>query len=204
MCWAALDRLLALNKQGLLHGVPRERFAEQRRQIRQEIERRAWNESLQSYVGTLDGNELDATLLRLPLHGFEEADSERMKKTYRKIRERLGAGDDLLYRYERQPAEGAFGICGFWWVECLALGGGTLAEAHAAFQQLLRYRSTLGLFAEETEPTTGDALGNFPQAFTHVGLISAALSLEERQRGERSPAEKTGEDIKSPATKAGA
>jgi len=82
-------------------------------------------------------------------------------------------------------------------VEYLALGGGTLREAHDLFDRLLSYANDLGLFAEETDPDSGDLLGNFPQAFTHVGLISAALTLEEKERGEPHPAEATGADTKA-------
>ncbi|MGC2744431.1 MAG: glycoside hydrolase family 15 protein [Candidatus Angelobacter sp.] len=195
LCWAALDRLLALGDKGLVDGVPRQEFEVQRERIRQQIKNRAWNESLQSYVSVLDGNGVDATLLRIPWYGFEEAQSPRMKSTYRKIRQELSAGDSLLFRYRSQPAEGAFGICGFWAVEYLALGGGTLQEAHHLFDHLLKYGNDLGLFAEEIDPETGDALGNFPQAFTHIGLISAALTLEEKERGESHPAARTGQNV---------
>jgi len=197
MCWTALDRLLALCDKGLLDGAPREEFLRERERIRRQIETRAWNEKLQSYVSTLDGDGIDATLLRIPWYGLEDAASNRMKLTYRRICEHLGTGDGLLYRYARQPAEGAFGICGFWAVEYLALGGGTLREAHGLFDRLLSYGNDLGLFAEEIDPATGDALGNFPQAFTHVGLISAALTLEEKEKGEPHPAEETGANTKS-------
>jgi GH15 family glucan-1,4-alpha-glucosidase len=197
LCWTALDRLLALSDKGLLDGVPRRQFELERERIRRQIENRAWNESLQSYVSILDGDSVDSTLLRLPWHGFEEAQSPRMKSTYRRIRQELGAGDSLLFRYRSQPPEGAFGICGFWAVEYLALGGGTLQEAYDLFERLLKYGNDLGLFAEEVDPGSGDALGNFPQAFTHIGLISAALTLEERARGESYPAEQTGESVKS-------
>jgi GH15 family glucan-1,4-alpha-glucosidase len=122
-----------------------------------------------------------------------------MKNTYRAIRSRLGAGDGLLYRYHREPPEGAFGICGFWAVEYLALGRGSLDHAHSLFDRLLGYGNGLGLFAEEIDPVSGDALGNFPQAFTHVGLISAALTLEEKERGKAHPAVKTGADVRANA-----
>jgi GH15 family glucan-1,4-alpha-glucosidase len=199
LCWTALDRLLALDEKGVLSGVPRDWFIRERERIRKQIELRAWNERLQSYVSTLDGDELDATLLRLPWYGFEKADSERMRCTYRKVCEKLGANHGLLFRYERQAAEGAFGICGFWAVEHLALGGGTLQQAHHQFQQLLQCGNDLGLFAEEIDPDTGDALGNFPQAFTHIGLISAALTLEEQERGKAHPAIPTGADVQASA-----
>jgi GH15 family glucan-1,4-alpha-glucosidase len=152
---------------------------------------------LQSYTNVLDGDQMDATLLRIPWYGLEEARSERMQRTHRRVRQRLGAGDSLLFRYEREPQEGAFGICGFWDVEFLAVGGGTLEQAHRQFESLLKYGNDLGLFSEETDPKTGEALGNFPQAFTHVGLISAALTLEERERGQEHPAAQTGADVQS-------
>ncbi|MGC2694178.1 MAG: glycoside hydrolase family 15 protein [Candidatus Angelobacter sp.] len=197
LCWTALDRLLALSDKGLLDGVPRQEFEMERERIRRQIESRAWNESLQSYVSVLDGSSVDATLLRIPWYGFEQAQSPRMKSTYRRIRQELSAGDSLLFRYRSQPPEGAFGICGFWAVEYLAMGGGTLQEAYDLFDRLLKYGNDLGLFAEEVDPETGDALGNFPQAFTHIGLISAALTLEEKERGESHPAVQTGENVKS-------
>jgi len=197
LCWTALDRLLALSTKGLLDGVPRQQFEVERERIRHQIENRAWNERLQSYVSVLDSDSVDATLLRIPWYGFEEAQSPRMKSTYRRIRRELSAGDSLLFRYRSQPPEGAFGICGFWAVEYLALGGGTLQEAYDLFDQLLKYGNDLGLFAEEIDPETGSALGNFPQAFTHIGLISAALTLAEQERGESHPSVRTSENVRS-------
>ena len=197
MCWTALDRLLALCDKGMLSGVPREQFLRERERIRQQIQARAWNPELETYVSTLDGERVDSTLLRIPWYGFERADSARMKLTYSCVRQQLGGPNGLLHRYKRQPPEGAFGICGFWAVEYLALGGGTLSEAHDVFARLLSYGNGLGLFSEEIDPESGDALGNFPQAFTHVGLVSAALTLEEKESGERHPAEETGSDVKT-------
>lgn len=186
LCWAALDRLLELQRKGHLPRAPAGRFAENRERIRRDIETRAWNSSLQSYVAQLDGDRLDASLLLIPWYGFERASSPRMRKTYARIQERLGAGEALLYRYrtDDSPGEGAFGTCSFWAAEYLALGGGTAAQAQEAFQRVCRYANDVGLFAEEIEPDTGRALGNFPQAFTHVGLIGAALSLARRLEGE--------------------
>jgi GH15 family glucan-1,4-alpha-glucosidase len=109
-----------------------------------------------------------------------------MQSTFARIRERLEVAPGLFYRYEasRDDGEGAFGICGFWAVEFLARGGGSLAEAERCFEQQLPYGNDVGLFAEEIAPDTGEALGNFPQAFTHIGLIGAALAIEERRREE--------------------
>jgi GH15 family glucan-1,4-alpha-glucosidase len=198
MCWTAMDRLVALIDKRNLAGMPRDLFLRERERIRKQIEVRAWNDRLETYVGVLDGDLADATLLRIPWYGFEKADTERMRKTFRAVQEQLGAGGGLLYRYGRQPAEGAFGICGFWAVEYLALGGGTLEQAHQRMESLLKYGNDLGLFAEEVDPFSGNALGNFPQAFTHVGLISAALTVEEKERGKSHPAVHTGSDVSRP------
>jgi GH15 family glucan-1,4-alpha-glucosidase len=186
LCWTALDRLLRLHESGHVGRVPVELFERNRAEIRREVEERAWNSELGSYVSRLGGSELDASLLLLAWYGFEDARSERMRSTYRRIRERLGAGNGLLYRYRTgdSPGEGAFGICGFWGAEVLALGASGLDEAQEHFERLCGLANDVGLFAEEIDPATGEALGNFPQAFTHVGIINAGLSLEQRLRGE--------------------
>lgn len=185
LCWTALDRLLQLHAQGHLRHAPAAMFRTNRDHIRAEIETRAWNPVLGSYVAQLDGDRLDATLLLLPWYGFEPAGSDRMRATYARVRAALGAGDALLYRYhtEDSPGEGAFGICSFWGAEYLALGGGSAEEARDLFERICGYANDVGLFAEEIDPSTGAALGNFPQAFTHVGLINAAFSLARRLAG---------------------
>jgi GH15 family glucan-1,4-alpha-glucosidase len=184
LCWVALDSLIALHEAGQLT-VPVEQFRAQRAAIRAAIEQRGYNVQLQSYTRTFDGDDLDASLLTLPLYGYVAADAPRMRSTCARIHEQLARGP-LLYRYEATvddglpPSEGAFGICSFWAVECRARGGEVAAATHA-FEQLLGYANDVGLFAEEIDPKTGAALGNFPQAFTHVGLINAALTLAECQ-----------------------
>ena len=185
LCWTALDRLIKLGSQGHLGKWAIDAFKATREVIRRQIRQRAWNSQLQSYVSVLDGDGFDASLLLLSWYGFERADSERMRSTYRVLRKHLRAGDSLLYRYNTDPPEGAFAICCFWEAEFLALGGGSLQDAETLFQQLLHFQNDLGLYAEEIDPNTGAALGNFPQAFTHVGLIGAALSIQERLEGAR-------------------
>jgi len=186
-CWVALDRLVKLHHQGRLPEIPLESFASERERIRRDIEENCWNPRLESYTQTRGGETLDAALLFLALHGFEDPASDRMRGTYRQIQKRLGVGPGLIYRYEQSiPAgEGAFAICCFWVADFLAHGGGALSEARESFAQTLSHANDLGLFAEEIDPRTGDALGNFPQAFTHVGLINAALSIAEREKRER-------------------
>jgi GH15 family glucan-1,4-alpha-glucosidase len=187
LCWVALDRLLELHAHGRIRGLPADKYAKHREQIRRDIEQRGWNPKLECYTQVLDGNTLDATVLLLAFHGFAEASSWRMQRTYERIQQRLGAGPGLLYRYEQsfEGREGTFAMCGFWISDFLARGGGTLEAAQHAFTATLACANDLGLFAEEIDPQTGDALGNFPQAFTHVGLLNAALSLVEREERDR-------------------
>jgi GH15 family glucan-1,4-alpha-glucosidase len=182
MCWAALDRLLKMHARGIVDvGSYEEKFRQERDVIRAVIEARAFNSRIRSYVSELDGDEVDASLLLLPCIGYIEAGDARMRGTYARVWEQLGSGG-LLYRYRPESdglksAEGAFGICCFWAVENLA-DRGEIEDAEALFEHLLGYGNDLGLFGEEIDVATGAALGNFPQAFTHVGLINAALAIE--------------------------
>jgi GH15 family glucan-1,4-alpha-glucosidase len=185
LCWTALDRLSALCDQGKLPRKHVERYRHNAELIKQEILTRGWNPELQSYVSVLDGDQLDSSLLLLSWYGFEKADSPRMQSTYRALRQKLGTPEGLLFRYETQAHEGTFAICSFWEAEFLALGGGTVTEAESLMKSLLHYGNAVGLYGEEIDGRTGAALGNFPQAFTHVGLIGAALSLEQRKKGEQ-------------------
>jgi GH15 family glucan-1,4-alpha-glucosidase len=182
LCWVALDRLAELHER---HGfkLDVERVRRNQQQIRDDVETHGYNEEIQSYVQVFDGDEVDAALLTFPLYGYVDASHPRMVATRARIQAELGSGP-LVYRYAEgtddglSRGEGAFGICGFWAVECAALGG-DISTAEQTFQHLLDYANDLGLFAEEIDPTTGEGLGNFPQAFTHVGLINSALTLEE-------------------------
>ena len=181
-----LDRLVRLHEEGAVR-IGRRRlrsFEAARDAIRAEVEARGWNEAQQSYADLLDGARADASLLLLSWYEFHPPAHPRLRATRARIRESLDAGRGLLYRNaaDRSRGEGAFGICSFWDVEHLARGGGTLVDATALFDQLLEYQNDVGLFGEQIDPRDGSALGNFPQAFTHVGVISAALALEERAR----------------------
>jgi GH15 family glucan-1,4-alpha-glucosidase len=182
LCWVALDRLIRMHEAGRLH-VCVDEFRTHRDSIRAMIEARGYNERLGSYTRTLGGDDVDGSLLTLPLYGYMPATHPRMLSTCAHVRGSLGRGS-LIHRYEMEtkdglpPGEGAFGICSFWAVECLARGGNVEA-ATRTFEELLGYANDVGLFAEEIDPDTGAALGNFPQAFTHIGLINAALTLAE-------------------------
>jgi GH15 family glucan-1,4-alpha-glucosidase len=182
LCWVALDRLVEMHEAGHLE-VSVDLFRANRDEIRRDIESHGYNEQIGSYTHTFDGDEMDASLLTLPLYGYIEGKHPRMRSTCARIHEKL-ARDGLVFRYETgtddglPPGEGAFGICSFWAVECVARGG-NVAAATRTFERLLAYANDVGLFAEEIDPDTGEALGNFPQAFTHIGLINAALTLAE-------------------------
>ncbi len=179
-CWVALDRLIHLHDEGNVR-VDVELFRRERDAIREAVEEHGYNERLQSYTRTFDGEDVDASLLLLPIYGYIEAVHPRMQSTYKLIYERLSHGHGL-YRYSEKtddgfpPGEGVFGICSYWGVQVRALMG-DVAGAREAFDHLMTYGSDLGLFAEEFDPETGASLGNFPQAFTHVGLINAALQI---------------------------
>ena len=185
MCWVALDRLIKLREHGHLR-IPVERLVQTRAAIREAIERHGYNESLQSYVSVFDGDDVDASLLLLARYGYADPAAARMRHTCARIHERLGR-DGLLYRYLAHndglpPGEGAFGICSFWAVDSLARQG-DVAGAAQLFERVLSHANDVGLFAEEIDPQHGTLLGNFPQSFTHVGLIDAALTLTQAQCG---------------------
>lgn len=189
MCWVALDRLLRLHRAGKLR-APVERFEREREALRAEIEAHGFNQRLGSYVSVYDGDALDASLLLLARHGFIDPGSQRARGTRDAILERLGA-NGLLYRYrdvdDGLPGdEGAFGICSFWAVDAYALAG-EIDAAEALFTGVLGRANDVGLFAEEIDPADGSALGNFPQAFTHVGLIGAALALDAARGSDARP-----------------
>ena len=203
LCWVALDRLVMMHEAGHLE-VSVDLFRTTRDEIRKEIEAHGYNERIGSYTRTFDGEEMDASLLTLPLYDYIEGKHPRMRSTYASIHEKL-ARNGLIYRYETgtddglPPGEGTFGICSFWAVECQARGG-DVEGATQAFEHLLSYANDVSLFAEEIDPDTGAALGNFPQAFTHIGLINAALTLAEHldehtfAGRDRSPIAKRSED----------
>ncbi len=182
MCWVALERLLGLVEAGALTARAAPRWRRERDAIRAEVEARGFDRRLGSYVSVLGGRDVDASLLLLGLYGYVAPDDPRMLGTARRIREVLGEGP-LLRRYPTEwddgvgGPEGAFGACCFWEVELLARAG-LRAEAHERMQALLELATDLGLYAEELDPPSGAALGNFPQAFTHLALISAAVRLE--------------------------
>ena len=181
MCWTALDALIDLAEHRLLKLPPGARDA--RAALREQIETRGYNRELGSYVGVLDGTTIDASLLLMGRLGYADPADARMRGTFASVHERL-ARNGLLMRYEHgfdgfDAPEGAFGICSYWAIDNLAKRGDT-REAHRAFRHVLGFANDVGLLSEEIDPDSGTLLGNFPQAYTHVGVINAALALEKQ------------------------
>lgn len=183
MCHVALDRAAILADRLGYEGDVNAWRAEADR-IRSAIIEEAWDEEAQSFTEHLgNGGALDASLLTLPMRRIIDARHPRMVATTAAIERRLGAGDGLLYRYlpDESPdglegEEGAFLLCSFWLVDNLALQG-RLDEAMALFESLCNRAGPLGLLPEQIDPPTGDFLGNYPQAFSHVGVIASGVTL---------------------------
>jgi GH15 family glucan-1,4-alpha-glucosidase len=187
LCQVALDRAASLAEQLSLPG-PISDWRRAADELRETVLESAWDEDAQTLSEHLDGGgSLDASLLALPLRRVVPADHPRMVATTRAVAERLSAGDGLLYRYlhEESPDgipgdEGAFVLCSFWLVENLARQG----EVDAAFElytSLCERASTLGLLPEQIDPSSGEFFGNFPQAFSHIGVISAGVTIARAQ-----------------------
>jgi GH15 family glucan-1,4-alpha-glucosidase len=185
LCWAALDRGIRLADECMRRASTR-RWRKVRDELRATIERRGYDSRRGVFLQAYDRKELDAALLLLPTVEFIDWNDERMLRTMAAIREELGAGDGLLYRYRRDDGldgeEGAFLCCSFWLVESLARSG-DLDEARAVFDAASARANDLGLLSEEVDPKSGELLGNFPQALTHLAQIDAAVALSEA-RGE--------------------
>jgi GH15 family glucan-1,4-alpha-glucosidase len=134
---------------------------------------RGWSDTAQAYAGALDSDDLDASVLLLPLVGFLPATDDRMLATITAVEQRLGS-NGLVRRWDADPS--GFLLCSYWLVECLALAG-EHQRAETWFRSTTGLANDLGLLSEVADITTGELLGNYPQAFSHVGLINAAWRL---------------------------
>src|SRR5881392_3914110 len=184
LCWTALDRAVKLAPQLGMYAKAEEWSAERDR-IREAVLERGWSEKRQAYAQSFDSDELDAAQLLMPLVGFLPATDPRMRSTIDAIADDL-TEDGLVLRYRNVAGlnadgltgeEGTFVICSFWLVSCLAQAG-EVERAQALFAQLSGYANDLGLLAEEIDTANGEQLGNFPQAFSHIGLITAAYEID--------------------------
>jgi GH15 family glucan-1,4-alpha-glucosidase len=191
MCWVALDRGLRLADKRSFP-APRQKWLAARDAVYEQVLAKGWSEKRQSFVQTYGTDNLDASVLLMPLTFFMAPNDPRMLATIDAIKAPATRGglaaDGLVYRYDYKAthdgvdgAEGTFNRCSFWLVEALTRAGRTdparLADARLRFEQMLGYGSPLGLFAEQTG-ASGESLGNYPQAFTHLSLISAAFNLD--------------------------
>ena len=187
MCWVAFDRALRLAQKRSLSG-PLDVWQRTRDEIRNSIFTDFWNERLQSFVQAKGTDDLDASALLMPMVRFISPVDPMWLSTMRAIENRL-IEDTLVRRYEVESThvdglpggEGSFTACSFWYVECLARAG-ELEKAQLLFEKLLGYANHLGLYSEELG-SNGQHLGNFPQAFTHLALISAATYLDRALSG---------------------
>ena len=172
MCWVALDRAVTLAPQ-LGPAADPDRWAAAAAKVRAAVLAEAWSDELGAYAGAFGSDELDASVLVLPLVGFLPVDDPRMAATIEVVAGRLG-GRGLVRRWADDRA--GFLICTYWLVECLALAGAA-DRAEALFRLATSCGNDLGLLSEEADPDTHRPLGNVPQAFSHVGLINAAWRL---------------------------
>lgn len=191
MCWVAMDRGLRLAEKRSFP-ADRARWLQVRDRIYEEIMTKGWNSTRQTFVQHYDSDSLDASNLIMPLVFFLSPNDPRMLKTLDAINRSPKHGglasDGLVYRYDSETGadglhgkEGTFTMCSFWLVEALTRAGrvnrAKLSEARLLFERMLGHANHVGLYSEEIG-SQGDALGNFPQAFTHLALISAAFNLD--------------------------
>jgi GH15 family glucan-1,4-alpha-glucosidase len=187
LCWVAIDRGIRMAVKRSFP-APIARWREARDAIYREVHESFWNPEIQAFVGVKGTTRLDAACLIMPLVRFISPTDPRWISTLRAVEESL-VEDSLVYRYEiegigtdgLEGPDGSFSICSFWYIECLSRSG-DLPQARFLFEKMLGYANHVGLYAEEIGPS-GEHLGNFPQAFTHLALISAAYDLNRRLSG---------------------
>jgi GH15 family glucan-1,4-alpha-glucosidase len=184
LAWVAFDRAIK-SVEDLNHEGPADRWRRIRREIHEEVCRLGYDSGMNSFVQYYGSNQLDASLLLIPLVGFLPASDPRVQGTVKAIMDQL-LHDGYVRRYDTEKStdglptgEGAFLICTFWLADNLALQGKN-EEAKEIFERLLGLRNDVGLLSEEYDPLTGRLLGNFPQAFSHVGLINTARNLSNK------------------------
>jgi GH15 family glucan-1,4-alpha-glucosidase len=187
MCWVAFDRAIRLAEKRSLPGPLDWMFAA-RDAIANDIHENFWSEERGAFIQRQGSNDLDAAALLMPLMRFISPTDPRWLSTLQAIEDELTV-DTLVYRYNSksgvdglQAGEGAFTACSFWFIECLARAG-KLDKARLLFEKMLGYANHVGLYAEELG-RSGQHLGNYPQAFTHLALISAATYLDRALSGD--------------------
>jgi GH15 family glucan-1,4-alpha-glucosidase len=186
MAWVAIDRAVKMVEQYNLPG-PVERWKALRGEIHAEVCQQGFNEAKQAFVQSYDSDRLDASLLMVPLVGFLPPDDPRVRGTVAAIEREL-LHDGLVARYATDPGldglppgEGVFLACSFWLADNFALSG-RAADARRLYDHLLSLRNDVGLLSEEYDPRVKRLVGNFPQAFSHVGLVNTAFNLSPQAR----------------------
>jgi GH15 family glucan-1,4-alpha-glucosidase len=187
MCWVAVDRAITLAD--ILQSTEKvPHWTRARDAIAASIRTEGWSEAANAYTQAYGSEDLDASALMLAIVGFLPADDPGMIATIEAIEERLTDHRGLVYRYLADDGmsgeEGTFLLCTFWLAHALALAGRT-QRARAVFERAAAFATDLGLMAEEVAPDSGELLGNFPQAFSHIGLVNAAWAISEAERRSR-------------------
>jgi GH15 family glucan-1,4-alpha-glucosidase len=162
-----------------------ERWRKVRAEIKEDVLANGYDAERGAFVQAYGSKKLDASNLLLPLVGFISADDPRMRATIEAIERELTSQEGFVFRYKRDDDdvagyEGTFAICTYWLADNL-IALGKLQQARALFDKLRESANDLGLFSEETDPDTGEMLGNFPQAFTHLALINTAVQLRKAE-----------------------
>jgi alpha,alpha-trehalase len=186
MCWVALDRAIDL-AEWLNAAEHVDRWSQVRDEIATAIIERGWHPEVEAFTQAFGSEVIDAAALMIPIFGFLPADDERMRATIERVEQRLTDEHGLVHRYEHTTEdglsgqEGTFLLCSFWLAQCHALAG-DVARAREVFELAAGFRNDLGLLSEEVDTSTGELLGNFPQAFSHIGLINAAWAIHRAER----------------------
>jgi GH15 family glucan-1,4-alpha-glucosidase len=187
MCWVALDRAIALADQ-IGAGDKVDAWQATRDEIWQTVVRDGWSDEANSFTQYVGTAALDASNLMMAIVGFLPADNPRMLATIDAVAERLTDERGLVYRYRTEGGvdglageEGTFLLCTFWLAQALAMSG-QVERARAVFERAIAFVNDVGLLAEEIDEETGELLGNFPQAFSHIGLVNAAWAISEAER----------------------
>jgi GH15 family glucan-1,4-alpha-glucosidase len=183
MCWVALDR--AINLADLLNAHDRiDSWTATREHIRDAILTHGWSEKAGAFTQAFGSDDLDASSLMMPIMGFLPATDPRMRSTIDAIAERLTDEHGLVYRYRAadglEGEEGTFLLCTFWLAQAQALAG-EVEQARKTFEQAVAYANDVGLLAEEVDQSSNELLGNFPQAFSHIGLVNAAWAISQAE-----------------------
>ncbi|MDP8950593.1 MAG: glycoside hydrolase family 15 protein [Actinomycetota bacterium] len=185
MCWVALDRAIKLASRLGEHADAQrvQSWEEAREEVREALLERGWSEEAGAYAGAFGSDQLDASVLIMPLVDFLPADDPRMRATVEAVEREL-TRYGLVHRWNGD--ENGFLLCSYWLVECLARAG-EAEKATEIFEKTNAYANDLGLLGEMVDAKSGELVGNFPQAFSHVGLINAAWSLSQAQERDKNP-----------------